>query len=448
MASKNTSTQKSQSSTGTAEKQAPELVIVNNRLVGAFNPDHWTSSHRMIWGGAMVEKYLTAAIEYQTDRKLILDMLEKAQIKGFLSARPSGISSLDVLEFYNNSRIISCVSEGTEIVSIKTSVQGKEILLDLTTFCKLFEFQNIGKDFEINTKDDDLLEGVKQLYSDVCDLEKSDTPTEFKLADIRTRHLMVHWDVLACILHRCFDGLQGGADQISQERWIMMFLLNQQDERLENPYNWGKYAFMKFVKKIQGFEPKIAKGLAEPKATVGYGLKICYLLEKLGIELRETAEIANSNLLYKYEYTNLMKKVTGSQKGSKKQKSEKVYEEKVATKKPRTSRKKSAGKSEDTPKEVVNSQISAGIADELIMADELINAAKELSTTEQVDSARESAFRNVATNAESLADELINTAKSGEKHQAPSAETAGVMDQSVSNADESSDDEDDELVIS
>ena len=102
-------------------------------------------------------------------------------------------------------------------MSIKTKVQGQETLLDETAFCELFELQNLGKDFEINTKDDELLEGVKELYSDECDLEKSDTPTEFKLADIRTRHLLVHWDVLACILHRCFDGLQGGADQISQE---------------------------------------------------------------------------------------------------------------------------------------------------------------------------------------------------------------------------------------
>ena len=45
--------------------------------------------------------------------------------------------------------------------------------------------------------------------------------------------------------------------------------------RLENPFNWGKYAFMKFVKKIQGFEPRIVNGLAEPKATVSYGMKIC-----------------------------------------------------------------------------------------------------------------------------------------------------------------------------
>ena len=63
MAPKSSTTLKSQSSTGTAEKQAPELVIVNNRLVGDFNPDHWTSNHRMIWGGAMVEEYLTAGIE-------------------------------------------------------------------------------------------------------------------------------------------------------------------------------------------------------------------------------------------------------------------------------------------------------------------------------------------------------------------------------------------------
>ena len=89
MAPKCASTQKSQATTsGTAEKQAPVLVITNNRLIGEFNPDHWTSNHRMIWGGAMIEEYLVAAIENQTDRKLVLDMLEKAKIKGFLSALP------------------------------------------------------------------------------------------------------------------------------------------------------------------------------------------------------------------------------------------------------------------------------------------------------------------------------------------------------------------------
>ena len=115
------------------------------------------------------------------------------------------------------------------------------------------------------------------------------------------------------------------------------------------------------------------------------------ILENLGITIRETATIANSNLLYKYEHTNMMKKVDASQKGSKKCKIEEVSEVPVATKKPRASKKKSAGKIEETPIVEVDSQISEPTTDELInterLADELINAAKGI----------ESASRNVKT---------------------------------------------------
>ena len=72
MAPKSSTTLKSQSSTGTAEKQAPELVIVNDRLVGDFKPDHWTSNHRMIWGGAMVEEYLSAAALHKVQDKKVV----------------------------------------------------------------------------------------------------------------------------------------------------------------------------------------------------------------------------------------------------------------------------------------------------------------------------------------------------------------------------------------
>ena len=74
----------------------------------------------------------------------------------------------------------STTTPGLFPVFLKASkVQGKEILLDLTTFCKLFDLQNLRKDFEIDTKDEDLLEGVKQMYSGVCDTDKQDTPTDF-----------------------------------------------------------------------------------------------------------------------------------------------------------------------------------------------------------------------------------------------------------------------------
>ena len=65
-------------------------------------------------------------------------MLKKAHIKKFLSAAPSGISTLDVLEFYNNSKIYTKVAEGVEETYMKTKVQGTDIFLDYHTFCKIF----------------------------------------------------------------------------------------------------------------------------------------------------------------------------------------------------------------------------------------------------------------------------------------------------------------------
>ena len=82
--------------------------------------------------------------------------------------------------------------DGTELVSIKTKVQGKEVFLNATTFCELFELKNDGDDFQIDTKDKDLLEGVEVIYRDVCDTSKADTPESFELGKVRTRHLLHH----------------------------------------------------------------------------------------------------------------------------------------------------------------------------------------------------------------------------------------------------------------
>ena len=80
----------------------------------------------MIWGGAFTEQFLVGALPDTSDRNTILELLGNASIKGFLSARPQGTSSLDVLEFYNNSKVIIVKSDDdTELVSIKTKVQGK-----------------------------------------------------------------------------------------------------------------------------------------------------------------------------------------------------------------------------------------------------------------------------------------------------------------------------------
>lgn len=117
----------------------------------------------------------------------------------------------------------------------------------------------------------------------------------------------------------------------------------------------------------------------------------------------------------------MMKKVTVSKKCTKKRKTEEVSEGPIATKMPRTSRKKFVGRIEETPIVDVDSQISVPTADELInaerLADELVNAAK--------------------TTAECVADERL---------QALSAEAVGIMDSSVLDFNEKSEGEGEKII--
>ena len=117
----------------------------------------------------MVKHYLNVAIPSRPDRKLILRMLKKSHIHKFLYAAPSGVSTLDVLEFYNNSKIYTKVSEGVEEVYMKTKVQGTEIVLDCYTFCKIFRLKNRGDKCDINFKDAPMIQSVKELFEAISD---------------------------------------------------------------------------------------------------------------------------------------------------------------------------------------------------------------------------------------------------------------------------------------
>ena len=83
---------------------------------------------------------------------------------------------------------------------------------------------------------------------------------------------------------------------------MIMHLLNKKHEGQETHFNWGKYAFNKFLEHVEAFEPKIVDGLAEPKANLNFGLRICYILEALGVTLREHRDIPMTNSLFKYAF--------------------------------------------------------------------------------------------------------------------------------------------------
>ena len=163
MAPKNITTKNPKAaSSASAEKHGEkELKVLNKRFLGKFNPADWNPNHKINWGAFMVKKYLPAVIPSRPDRELIMGMLKKSHIHKLLSAPPSGLSTLDVLEFYNNSRIFTKVVNDEEEVYMQTEVQGKEIILDCKTFCKIFRLKNRETICDINIRDAPMMQSVK-----------------------------------------------------------------------------------------------------------------------------------------------------------------------------------------------------------------------------------------------------------------------------------------------
>ena len=77
--------------------------------------------------------------------------------------------------------------------------------------------------------------------------------------------------------------------------------------------------------------------LAETKVNMHYGLKICYILEKMGITLREQEEIPITNSLYIFAYEEEIRKA--AKQGSEQQGDE-VSEPAPIAKKKRTQAKR------------------------------------------------------------------------------------------------------------
>ena len=121
MAPKKITSKNPKAASAPAEKQGEkELQMLNKRQLGKFNPADWNPKHKMNWGDFLVKQYLPAVIPSKPDRKLIMGMLKKSHIQKFLSVAPSGLSTLDVLEFYNNSKIFTKVVNCEEKVYMQT----------------------------------------------------------------------------------------------------------------------------------------------------------------------------------------------------------------------------------------------------------------------------------------------------------------------------------------
>ena len=112
------------STSAPAEKQGSKILeVVNKRLVGKFSVSDWNATHKMNWGVFLVEEYVSAVIPSEPERKMIMKMLKKSRIRKFLSAAPTGMSMIDVLEFYSNSQVCTKVVDNEEQRYVQSKVQ-------------------------------------------------------------------------------------------------------------------------------------------------------------------------------------------------------------------------------------------------------------------------------------------------------------------------------------
>ena len=139
MAPKKTTSKNTQAtSSAPAEKQGSKtLQVVHKRLLGKFSESNWNPEHRMNWGAFLVKDYVKVVIPSKPERKMIMGMLKKSHIMKFLSAAPTGMSIIDVLEFYSNSKVCTKVVDNIEERYVQSEVQQQEIVVDCNTFCRI-----------------------------------------------------------------------------------------------------------------------------------------------------------------------------------------------------------------------------------------------------------------------------------------------------------------------
>ena len=111
------------STSAPAEKQGSKILqVVNKRLLGKFSMSNWNPAHKMNWGAFLVEEYVSAVIPSEPERKMIIKMLKRSRIRKFLSAAPTGMSIIDVLEFYSNSKVCTKVVDNNEERYVQSEV--------------------------------------------------------------------------------------------------------------------------------------------------------------------------------------------------------------------------------------------------------------------------------------------------------------------------------------
>jgi len=274
------STKSTKGSKATTSKAASTLSFKEDRLEAPFTIDNWhlpQCESKMYWGAIAKKEHIECLVQdkYKDD---LVNTLNKCGILKFLEKEPTGISTMDLVEFFNNSTLE--VSE--EETVLKTSVQGLNISLRWSDLADTFELPVTGTLEEVPAYDDPTLE---IMYNVIRNAEDTSSPEKFHTNNCRRKHILDVYNITGYLLSRCFDCQKGSFDQFSRRRWSMVKLVHDMNkDNSEFSLNWAKELFSIITKTAKEFKAVVCedddgKDRATANTYLPLGIKICYLLE-------------------------------------------------------------------------------------------------------------------------------------------------------------------------
>ena len=153
------------------------------------------------------------------------------------------------------------------------------------------------------------------------------------------------------LISKCVDYQKGSFDQFSRKRWSTIKLIHDLNSGKGFQLNWGKAILEIITTAAKNFkasncfddddEQKVAVDTILP-----LGIKICYLLEKLGVTLRDPRDIPGGSYVGRHQYQQATKNSKGTESSTvrKKRRSSSAAEQSVASSAPPQKKSKKGGK--------------------------------------------------------------------------------------------------------
>ena len=194
------STKSSKGSKASASNTASTLSFKKDRLELPFNIDNWhlPQCETMMYWGAIAKEEPIRCLVRAKDADELVNTLKRCGILKFLEKEPTGISTMDVVEFYNNSTLE--VSE--EETVLKTFVQGLNISLRWSDLADTFKIPATGIHEQVPVFDDPTL---TTMYNVIRNTEDPSSPTKFHTTGCRRKHVIDTYNNIGYILSKCLD---------------------------------------------------------------------------------------------------------------------------------------------------------------------------------------------------------------------------------------------------